>query len=44
MTAEKEHVCNPGCKPPDHNYLHGEKGHVCSPECPAMKEMEGKES
>ena len=42
MTAEKEHVCNPGCKPPDHAYLHGEKGHVCSPECPAMKEMEAK--
>lgn len=42
MAMEKEHVCNPGCKPDKHNIMHGEKGHVCAPDCPGMKEMEGK--
>ena len=40
MAMEKEHLCNPGCKPPMHNYMHGEKGHVCNPDCPEMKKME----
>lgn len=35
--AEKEHVCNPGCKGDQHAVLHGEKGHVCAPDCPGMK-------
>jgi predicted ester cyclase len=35
--AEKEHVCNPGCKGDQHNILHGEKGHVCAPDCPGMQ-------
>ena len=44
MAAEKEHVCNPGCKGDQHAVLHGEKGHTCAPDCPGMKAMEDKKS
>jgi len=37
MTAEQDHVCNPGCKGDQHAVLHGEKGHACAPDCPGMK-------